>query len=321
MKGDPLPARKPTPANKAVTDVEKALPLSWTPGEKAAQHDVYLGTNALAVESADTSDTTGIYRGRQDPNSFNPPEGVKAGQTYYWRIDEVNTDGTISVGRVWSFTVAQYIIVDDFEAYNDVDNMIYDTWADYYVNNTGMTVGHFDPPFAEQSIFHGGAQAMYMRYDNDGTVNEGTNFEKSGTLLYSEAERTVGRCTGFDQKRNYLSDAVVQRHYRIYWQLHTGPPIKMTGLGTDIAGTADQCHFAYKKLSGNGVITAKVLSITNTDSLAKAGVMMRESLDAGSKHFTTVACPSNRVSFVRRTTTGGASRINFTEPALMFQYG
>ena len=59
-------------------------------------------------------------------------EAVKSGQVYYWRIDEVNTDGTISIGRVWSFTVATYIIVDDFEGYNDVDNMIYNTWADYY---------------------------------------------------------------------------------------------------------------------------------------------------------------------------------------------
>ena len=57
------------------------------------------------------------------------------------------------------------------------------------VNNTGMTVGHFDPPFAERSIVHSGRQAMYMHYDNDGTVNEGTAYQKTGTLLYSEAER------------------------------------------------------------------------------------------------------------------------------------
>jgi hypothetical protein len=41
--------------------------------------------------------------------------------------------------------------------------------------------------------------------------------------------------------------------------------------------------------------------------LAKAGVMMRESMDAGSKHFTIAASPSNRVSFVRRTTTNGTA--------------
>jgi regulation of enolase protein 1 (concanavalin A-like superfamily) len=307
MKGDVTRSSNPKPANGATVDVEKALPLTWTTGEKAAQHDVYVGTNALDVESADISDTTGIYKGRQDPNTFSPPEGVKSGQTYYWRIDEVNTDGTISVGRVWSFTVANYIIVDDFEQYNNTDNQIYNTWSDYYVNNTGMTGGHFEPPFAEQDIVHGGAQSIYMRYDNDGTVNEGTDYEKSGTSFYSEAERTWADAQDWTRKGITSLTLWFRGIQGSIGSFTLGPPIKITGIGTDIAGTADQCCFSYKKLSGNGSITAKVLSITNTDSLAKAGVMMRESLDAGSKHFTTVACPGNRVMFVRRTTMNGAA--------------
>jgi regulation of enolase protein 1 (concanavalin A-like superfamily) len=307
MKGDPLPARKPTPANKTVIDIEKALPLTWTPGEKAAQHDVYLGTNPLAVESADISDTTGIYRGRYDPNNYMAPEGVEPGQTYYWRVDEINTDGTISVGRVWSFMTVPYLVVDDFEYYNDVNNVIYNVWTDYFVNSTGMTVGYFEPPYAEQDIVHGGRQAMYMRYDNDGTVNEGTNFEKSGTSLYSEADRQWTDAQDFTRKGANSLTLWFRGIPGPRGSFTPGTPIKMTAVGTDIGGTADQLHFAYKKLSGNGVITAKVLSITNTDSLAKAGVMMRESLDAGSKHFSTVACPNSRVYFVRRTTTGGTT--------------
>ncbi|MCJ7655895.1 MAG: hypothetical protein MUO97_11485 [Dehalococcoidia bacterium] len=307
MRGGPLLAWNQKPVNRAVTDIEKALPLSWSPGENAAQHDVYFGTDASVVGSADTSDKTGIYQGRQDPNSFSPPEGVKAGQTYYWRIDEVNTDGTISKSSVWSFTTAEYLIVDDFEGYNDVDNKIYDAWEDYFVNGTGMTVGHFNPPFAEQSIVHGSRQAMFMRYDNDGTVNEGTSFEKTGTKFYSEAERQWADAQDLTRKGITSLTLWFRGMPGSIGSFSLGPPIKMTAIGTDIAGTADQCHFAYKKLSGNGVVTAKVLSITNTNSLAKAGVMMRESLDAGSKNFTTVASPGNRVSFVRRTTTGGAA--------------
>jgi len=307
MKGDSLPARHAYPANREITDVEKALPLSWTPGEKAAQHDVYLGTNALAVEGADTSDTTGIYRGRQDPNSFSPPEGVISGKVYYWRVDEINTDGTISVGRVWSFTVAEYLIVDDFEDYDDVDNRIYNTWGDYFVNNTGMTVGYFDPPYVEQDIVHGGSQAMYLRYDNDGTVNEGTNYEQGGTQLYSEAESEWADPQDWTRKGvNSL----------ILWfrglpgslgSFTDGSPIIMTGVGTDIAGTADQFHFAYKQLSGAGSITAKVLSVSNTNTLAKAGVMIRQSLTPGSPHAMVIFSPGGRVTFQRRATADGAS--------------
>ncbi len=307
MKGDPLPARNPKPANRVVTDVEKALPLSWTPGEMAAQHDVYLGTNALAVEGADTSDTTGIYRGRQDPNTYTPPEALIPGQTYFWRIDEVNNDATISVGRLWSFTVAGYLIVDDFEDYDDVDNRIYDTWGDYFVNNTGMTVGYFDPPYTEQDIVHGGSQAMYMRYDNDGTVNEGTNYEQGGTQFYSEAESEWANPQDWTRKGVNSLTLWFRGLPGSLGSFTDGSPIIMTGVGTDIAGTADQFHFAYKQLSGAGSITAKVLSVSNTNTLAKAGVMIRQSLTPGSPHAMVIFSPGGRVTFQRRATADGAS--------------
>jgi len=307
MRGGSLLAWNPRPSNRVVTDIEKALPLSWSPGDEAVQHDVYFGTDYAAVEAADASDTTGIYRGQQDANSYTLPEGVEPGQTYYWRIDEVNTDATISTGRIWSFTVADYLIVDDFEGYGDVDNRIYNTWTDYYVNNTGMTVGHFDPPFAERSIVHGGSQSMYMLYDNDGTVNEGTDYEQSGTLLYSEAERQ------WDDAQDWTRKGVISL---TLWfrgvpasvgSFTEGPPITMTAGGADIWDTADQFHFAYKRLSGAGSITARVVSISNTNVWAKAGVMIRESLEPGSVHAMIVVTPGSGVAFQRRTTTNGGS--------------
>ncbi len=307
MQGNPLLARNPKPANKELTDVEKALPISWLIGEQAAQHDVYLGTNALAVEGANTSDTSGIYRGRQDANTYTPTETLEPSQTYYWRVDEINTDGTTSAGRVWSFTVADYLIVDDFENYDDFDNRIYDTWGDYFVNNTGMTVGHLDPPFAEQTIVHGGLQSMYMRYDNDGTVNEGTNYEQSGTLFYSEAERQWLQPQDWTRKGVDSLSLWFRGLPGSLGSFTLGPPITMTAVGTDIGGTADQLHFAYKRLNGNGSITANVLSVSNTDSLAKAGVMIRQTLEAGSVHTAIVVAPANRAIFLRRINTDEAT--------------
>jgi len=307
MRGDPLLAWNPMPANTALTDVEKALHLSWTPGEKAAQHDVYLGTDELAVESADTSDTTGIYQGRHDPNSYTPPEGVEPNQVYYWRIDEVNNDESVSKGRTWSFTVADYLIVDDFEDYDDVDNRIYDTWGDYFVNNTGMTVGYFDPPYAERTIVNGGSQAMYMHYDNDGTVNEGTSYEKSGTLLYSEADRRWEVAQDWTEKSVESLALWFRGVPASVGSFTEGPPITMTAGGVDIWGTADEFHFAYKRLSGEGSIAAKVVSITNTDPWAKAGVMIRNSLDADSAHAIVVVTPGNGVAFEYRAAAGGDS--------------
>jgi len=307
MRGGPLLSWNPRPANGVVTDVEKALPLSWSPGDEAVQHDVYFGTDYAAVEAADASDTTGIYRGQQDANSYTPPEGVEPNHAYYWRINEINTDATVSKGRIWSFTVADYLIVDDFEDYEDIDNRIFDIWVDYFVNNTGMTVGYFDPPYAEQTIVHGGSQSMYMRYDNDGTVNEGTDYEQSGTLLYSEAERT------WEIPQDWTREGVESL---MLWfrgipasvgSFTAGPPIMMTAAGADIWGTADQFYFAYKRLSGGGSITARVVSVSNTDPWAKAGVMIRESLEPSSVNVMIAVTPGNGVTFQNRTSAGADS--------------
>jgi hypothetical protein len=81
----------------------------------------------------------------------------------------------------------------------------------------------------------------------------------------------------------------------------------MTASGTDITGTADEFHFAYKKLTGAGSITAKVLSVGNTDPWAKAGVMIRETLEPGSKHAFGCVTPNNGVASQGRIETGGAS--------------
>ncbi|UCF17235.1 MAG: LamG domain-containing protein, partial [Phycisphaerales bacterium] len=122
MRVDPLLAWGPSPANGSTPDIDNATPLSWSPGESATSHEVYFGTDADAVASAETSDTTGIYRGRQNATSFTPAEGVEWGAgPFYWRIDEDNTDGTVTKGRVWSFAVADFLLVDDFESYDDVD--------------------------------------------------------------------------------------------------------------------------------------------------------------------------------------------------------
>jgi len=83
---------------------------------------------------------------------------------------------------------------------------------------------------------------------------------------------------------------------------------RIRGAGTDIYGAADSFHFVYRKLTGDGTITARVTGIENTYRFAKAGVMMRESLAANSKQAGTFALPgTGGVSYVRRKSTGGST--------------
>ena len=110
------------------TDVAADVVLSWAPGEYAAFHDVYFGTDYDDVNDANTSDSTGIYRGRQnfDANSYDTndyaADGLWPGKTYYWRIDEVNDACQPQPwkGDVWSFTVACDMVVASPIDFNDL---------------------------------------------------------------------------------------------------------------------------------------------------------------------------------------------------------
>ena len=79
------------------------------------------------------------------------------------------------------------------------------------------------------------------------------------------------------------------------------------GSGADIWNSADEFRFAYKTLTGDGSIVARVGSITNQNAWSKAGVMMRETLSAGSKHASMFVSASKGLAFQRRTSTNGTS--------------
>ncbi len=88
---------------------------------------------------------------------------------------------------------------------------------------------------------------------------------------------------------------------------HSAGTYTVNGGGADIWGTADAFHYVWQSLSGDGEVTARVASVENTNAWAKAGVMIRESLTAGSKQGMIIISPSSGVSFQRRTATGGSS--------------
>ncbi len=164
----------PEPANGAL-DVTQTPILSWTPGVFGASHEVYFGTNASSPE----------YKGSGNLGSESyEPGQLEWDTTYYWRVDEVNNTNADSpwVGPVWSFTTANFLIVDDMESYNDINegepgsNRIYLAWIDGFDNPAvnGSIVGHANPPFAEQTIVHGGSQSMPFAYDNGVGKSEAT---------------------------------------------------------------------------------------------------------------------------------------------------
>ena len=72
------------------------------------------------------------------------------------------------------------------------------------------------------------------------------------------------------------------------------------GGGTDIWDTADQFQYVYQAMTGDGTITARVVSQEDTDPWAKAGLMIRETLDPGSRQALVAVTPWNGLAFQGR---------------------
>ena len=302
----------PNPANGAV-GVSPTQILTWNAGAVAASHEVYFGANADAVANATKSSPE--YKGPKALGEESYDPGLLMLNTaYYWRIDEVNGTSPDSpwAGNVWSFTTGDFFVIDDFEDYDAGDNQIWYAWhdglgygasgtPDYYAGNgTGAAVGNeTTASYTEETIVHGGLQSMPLSYDNN----------KQGFAKYSEVELTLSVV------RDWTAEGVAE--LSIWFR---GNPASvgsfvenpagtytMTGSGTDIWSAADEFHFAFKTLTGAGSIVAKVLSVDNTDPWAKAGVMIRETLGAGSKFAAVYITPGNGCRFQARAGTDVAA--------------
>ncbi len=77
----------------------------------------------------------------------------------------------------------------------------------------------------------------------------------------------------------------------------------ISGSGRDIGGTADQLHLVWQPLAADGGANARVLTQTNTNSRARAGVMLRQSTDAGAPFYALVVTPGAGLFVLQRPTT------------------
>ena len=164
----------PSPTKGAV-NVTQTPVLTWVPGVFADTHEVYFGTDVASLESKAS--------GNLGSESFEPGQ-LEWNTTYYWRVDEANNANADSpwTGPLWSFTTANFLIIDDMESYNDLDetdpesNRVYLAWIDGFDNpaTNGSVVGNLNAPFAEQTIVNNGIQSMPMAYDNTVGKSEAT---------------------------------------------------------------------------------------------------------------------------------------------------
>jgi hypothetical protein len=303
--------------------------LKWGAGDFAVSHEVYFGTDADAVANADKSSPE--YKGTKTLGDESYDPGKLAWfTTYYWRIDEANDLNPDSpwTGNLWSFTTGDFLVVDNFEDYDNGDNQIWYSWIDGLGfgapgsdpynpgNGTGSAVGDENSPsYTEETIVHSGRQSMPLEYNNN----------KPGYANYSETELTL------TYPRDWTEEDVAElslwfRGYPVSVGSFAEGPVgtyTMTASGADIwlvnGVEADEFHYAYKMLTGVGSIIARVDSVENTNVWAKAGVMIRETLDPDSSHAMMVVTPGSGASFQRRPGTAATS-VNTDDSTIVAPY-
>jgi hypothetical protein len=166
-----LLASNPSPADGAI-DVSQTPTLRWNAGERALLHDVYFGTDEQAVRNA--SIRSPEYKGSKGlgSKSFEPGK-LDWNTTYYWRIDEYNTDETISKGEVWSFTVV------------DVVDAVVDPLAEALDTTLNFTTGGNADWFSQtRRWYHNGnaVQSGEITHDQESWLQ--TTVNGAGTLSF-----------------------------------------------------------------------------------------------------------------------------------------
>ncbi|MDY0357056.1 MAG: LamG-like jellyroll fold domain-containing protein [Sedimentisphaerales bacterium] len=305
MYGSPFLAAEPQPADGAATDIAQASVLRWSAGAMATGHDVYFGTDEAQVADA-TPQTPDVYRGRLPGGQTEytladaPPDWNAA---YWWRVDEIGFDGTVSKGKVWSFTTANHLIIDDFESYTDdieAGEAIFDTWCDGWYNGTGSIVGYLETDWLSPPV-RSGRQAMPFTYDN--TISP----------WYSEAFRVWE--VPQDWTRYGVDTLTLYFLGRPLAFLERADGSILVGGYGSIGKKWDYLRFVYKPLDRDGSITARIDSVAETDPNAKAGVMIRWGLESDSTNVALFVTAGNGISFqYRREVKGSTERMMLPGP-------
>jgi len=203
------------PGVGTLLEQEMPIVLAWVPGDGVTDHNIYLGSDkdqlplAVAAYSETAYDAAPLAPG-----------------TYFWQIGEIQADGAEVMGDIWSFVIADYLVVDDFEDYNDFPpSEVFNTWIDgWNVPINGSTIGYLAPDFfagehyVETTIVHDGAQSMPFFYENDGKYSEATMTLTSGRddSRYSGPRLGPGDDDRFGRTRSRLpaSGRPGHGHYR-----------------------------------------------------------------------------------------------------------
>jgi hypothetical protein len=341
---DPPEAYGPYPRDGA-TDVEDRNPtLSWNPGfhvQAINGHRLYFSPRFEDVNERNPA----VYKGAlTEPNYPILPPPLLLDRTYYWAVDEVNSLGPAPYlwkGRVWSFTMAPCMTVDNMEDYNDRLE-IRGVWTDGYASvawggvypyqsplNTASSGSNLNAstevgsPVGATGPIQGGSQAMVLLYDNDGHTYTGLPGQEQWSYdaeNFSEIEANTVENLGVGQDWSGEGAKSLTMWFQGHpvsdgssdfsrWNSTPYSEYSVTGRGRDIWNGHDEFYFLamhpWILPPTTTHIQTRVVSMDNTDPWAKAGLMIREKMTPYSRYAAVFVTPGNGITFQWRDVEGG----------------
>ena len=310
----PLPPDRPSlraPEHNA-TAQPLTVTLEWYAGPWAHKYDVFIGTDPTNLVRVVHDDPRGPYF------LSHTVSGLTAGTRYYWRVISRTMADVEAMGDVWSFVTqgtapsnapptvsltaptngagytAPATITLSASA-SDSDGSV--VRVDFLAGTTVVASASSAPFTATWSSVPAGSYTVAARaVDNLGAA---TTSAAIGVTVVPGASNLPAPWNDGDIGSVALAGGASV----------SGATWTVTGAGSDVWGTADEFHFAYRQLTGDGSITARVTTVQNVDEWTKAGVMIRETLTPGSPHGFMFLTPGTQkgLAFQRRTTANGAS--------------
>ena len=304
-------AIEPTPADNTVgLEYGTTTTLKWNalayPKGAIKDWKVYFGT--------EPNDLTATLLGTvSEPTREITSPVLASDKTYYWRVDATQAvvgDPNTSKGFYWAFTTKTAAPVIEaagqpksiLVAVNCSGSFSATAKSGFYADQGPMTFVWKNIAGTALKTEADVLTSSYQTIVRDTYYVEVTN--KNGTTKSNEV--TLGDDLGMPP---FVFNAIGTGAQTGVGGSVSGSTVTIVGSGDDIWNAADGFEYAYIPVSGDGTVTARVasLSSTNTDGWSKSGVMFRETLNPNSTHAIMAVTQSNNEDLQFRTTTGGGS--------------
>lgn len=243
---------------------EGTVTFSWTAPEGVVSHKMVLGTDSAAVAAA----TTYEYEGT---TAQYVKSGLSSMQKYWWRIDEVDGNGQVHQGQVWTFQPCQ-LAFPGAEGYGR-----------YAIGGRGGMVYHVTNLSGDKdtpgSLLYGLVnidEPRYIVFDVSGIIELDFAAQFVKPYAYIAGQTAPGKGICIKASNINIGSDVICRHIRfkrglgIYGE-NTGNAMGMSGANHAIV---DHCTAAWgtdETVSGRGALNISFQYSVISEALGIAG--------------------------------------------------